>query len=86
MQICVTSFNGFQQNNRKSKINQHHRKSKSAQDYGFTSEEIAVNDNLGYPKPYAKLCRTVATVVSLTIVEYHWLRNENKSSIIVIRT
>ncbi|XP_058780506.1 uncharacterized protein LOC131654101 [Vicia villosa] len=30
-----------------------------AQDYGFTftSEEMVVNDNLGYPKAYAKLCR-----------------------------
>lgn len=30
-----------------------------AQDYGFTftSEEMIVNDNLGYPKAYAKLCR-----------------------------
>ncbi|KAF7843298.1 golgin subfamily A member 6-like protein 22 isoform X3 [Senna tora] len=28
-----------------------------ADDYGFTPEEMAVNDNLGYPKAYAKLCR-----------------------------
>lgn len=27
------------------------------EDYGFTPEEMAVNENLGYPKAYAKLCR-----------------------------
>ncbi|XP_028766301.1 uncharacterized protein LOC114724159 [Neltuma alba] len=27
-----------------------------ADDYGFTPEEMAVNENLGYPKAYAKLC------------------------------
>ncbi|KAK2425366.1 hypothetical protein QL285_035617 [Trifolium repens] len=28
-----------------------------AEHYGFTSDEIVINDNLGYPKAYAKLCR-----------------------------
>ncbi|KAL1298134.1 hypothetical protein HN51_042541 [Arachis hypogaea] len=28
-----------------------------AEDYGFTQEEMAVTENLGYPKAYAKLCR-----------------------------
>ncbi|MED6170987.1 hypothetical protein PIB30_036449 [Stylosanthes scabra] len=28
-----------------------------AEDYGFTQDEMAVTDNLGYPKAYAKLCR-----------------------------
>ena len=28
-----------------------------AEDYGFTKEEMAVSENLGYPKAYAKLCR-----------------------------
>lgn len=28
-----------------------------AEDYGFTPEEMAVDDNLGYPKAYRKLCR-----------------------------
>ncbi|XP_019436389.1 PREDICTED: trichohyalin-like isoform X2 [Lupinus angustifolius] len=28
-----------------------------AEDYVFTPEEMAVNENLGYPKAYAKLCR-----------------------------
>ncbi|CAL0332367.1 unnamed protein product [Lupinus luteus] len=28
-----------------------------AEDYRFTLEEMAVNENLGYPKAYAKICR-----------------------------
>ncbi|KAG4947900.1 hypothetical protein AAZX31_15G011400 [Glycine max] len=28
-----------------------------AEDYGFLPEEMAVNENLGYPKAFAKLCR-----------------------------
>ncbi|XP_027340689.1 trichohyalin [Abrus precatorius] len=28
-----------------------------AEDYGFAPEEMSVNENLGYPKAYAKLCR-----------------------------
>ncbi|CAL0324145.1 unnamed protein product [Lupinus luteus] len=28
-----------------------------AEDYVFTPEEMAVNENLGYPKAYAKICR-----------------------------
>ncbi|XP_057458341.1 nuclear matrix constituent protein 1 isoform X2 [Lotus japonicus] len=28
-----------------------------AEDYGFAQDEMAVNENLGYPKAYAKLCR-----------------------------
>lgn len=28
-----------------------------AEDYGFTPEEMIVNENLGYPKAFAKLCR-----------------------------
>ena len=31
-----------------------------AEDYGFTPDEMAVNENLGYPKAYARLCRNKA--------------------------
>ncbi|KAH0982691.1 hypothetical protein GBA52_009868 [Prunus armeniaca] len=26
-------------------------------DYSFTADEMAIDDGLGYPKAYAKLCR-----------------------------
>ena len=79
MQICVTSFNGFKQNNRKSKSTKI-----SARLWFFTSEEMVVNDSLGYPKAYAKLYRNLGFTPYCRI--YHWLRNENSSSIIFIRT
>jgi hypothetical protein len=68
MQICVTSFNGFQQNNRKSKStniieNQNQHKIVVSPQRKWSS-----TTTLDTQKPTQN---SVATVVSLTIVEYH---------------